>query len=205
MLYRPPHFRCDDRPRLEAFVRAHPFATLITWGGEECDLSPLPLLLHEGKLLGHLARANPQWRRWRPEAPAVALFQGADAYVSPNYYPGKREHGRVVPTWNYSVVQAVGPLRIFEEPAHLLELVTRLTERHEAGRPTPWQVGDAPPDYIAQQLRGIVGVELTIERLEGSLKLSQNRNDADRAGVMQGLAAEGDAEAQAVAAAMRHT
>ena len=139
MLYIPPHFRDEDPAALRAFIDARPFATLITQGADEIDVSFLPLLLAGDKLIGHLARANPQWQRLQAGTPAVALFQGADAYVSPGYYPSKAEHGRVVPTWNYSVVQAVGSLEVFDSAERLLALVTRLTDQQERQRQAPWE------------------------------------------------------------------
>jgi transcriptional regulator len=133
----------------------------------------------------------------------MAVFLGPEAYVTPRWYPAKAEHGRVVPTWNYLAVHAWGRLRVETEPTALEALVRRLTERHEAGADAPWQVEDAPPAFIAGQLKGIVGIELTITRLEGKWKMSQNRPPADRAGVIGGLERRGEAGDAAVASVMR--
>lgn len=139
-------------------------------------------------IYGHVAKANPQWR-----APVLgdglAIFMGPDAYVTPAWYQAKQETGKVVPTWNYVAVHAYGPIEFFEDADRLLDVVTRLTNLHEGGRAAPWSVSDAPPDFIQSQLKGIVGLRLPITRLEGKRKMSQNRNAADRAGVVSGLAA----------------
>ncbi|HJS85580.1 MAG TPA: FMN-binding negative transcriptional regulator, partial [Acetobacteraceae bacterium] len=165
--------------------------------------SHVPLLLDPepapfGTLIGHLARPNPQATASRAEPEALAIFHGSDAYVTPSWYETKRQTGKVVPTWNYVAVHAYGPLRFFDDPARLLAIVTRLTERHEAARAAPWAVGDAPADFIAGMLRGIVGFELPITRLEGKRKMSQNRPREDRAGVAAGLRAEGRADVAAL-------
>lgn len=200
MLYNPPHFREQDPASLAAFMTARGLATLITLGREEglapeLDLTPLPLLYEaapapHGRLLGHVARANRQWQRLDGAVAAMALFQGGDYYVTPSWYPSKAAHGRVVPTWNYEAVVAWGRLTVLEAPEQILPIVTALTRRHEAPRAAPWAVSDAPEDFVRAQLRGIVGLELVIERLEGKRKLSQNRDAADRAGVLAGRAAE---------------
>lgn len=215
MLYVPPHFRDDDPAALWAFMAARGFATLVTLGGEgegELDVTLLPLLVEAepaplGRLVGHLARANPQWRRLRPVVRALALFQAGDSYISPAWYPSKQAHGRVVPTWNYETVAAWGSLRLVEDAPGLLSIVTRLTERHEgareaAGQGAAWAVSDAPPEFVQAQLKGIVGLELTIERLEGKRKLSQNRPAEDCAGVAAGLEREGGAAKAALLAAL---
>lgn len=200
MLYIPPHFRDEDPEALAGFMAARGFATLVTLGraadaAPELDLTLLPLLYQpgggpRGRLVGHVARANRQWQRLDGGVAAMALFQGGDYYVTPSWYPGKAEHGRVVPTWNYEAVVAWGRLTVLEAPEQILPIVTALTERHEGRRAAPWSVEDAPPEFIRAQLRGIVGLELAVERLEGKRKLSQNRNEADRAGVFAGLARE---------------
>jgi transcriptional regulator len=167
-------------------------ANLITATAEGLVATPLPLFLAPeegpyGTLYGHLARANPQSRL--PSAgEAMALFMGPDAYVSPSWYPSKLEHQKVVPTWNYVAVHAYGPAEFFEDAERLLEIVTRLTNLHEQPRAKPWAVTDAPEAFIRAQLKGIVGLRLPITRLEGKRKMSQNRNEADRAGVAAGLA-----------------
>ncbi|MDG4889551.1 MULTISPECIES: FMN-binding negative transcriptional regulator [unclassified Mesorhizobium] len=192
-MYIPPAFRDDNRESLMATIRAARLATLVTATAEGPQATPLPLLLNEsegehGTIYGHVAKANPQWR-----APVLgdglAIFMGPDAYVTPAWYQTKQETGKVVPTWNYLAVHAYGPIEFFEDADRLLEIVTRLTNLHEGGRPSPWSVSDAPPDFIQAQLKGIVGLRMPITRLQGKRKMSQNRNAADRAGVATGLAA----------------
>jgi transcriptional regulator len=209
-MYVPRHFE-ESRPEiLHALLREHPFATLVTWNGEgveadhvpmELDVEPAPF----GTLVGHVARANPVWRRAAADVEALAIFQGAQGYVSPGWYPTKAETGKVVPTWNYAVVHAYGRLRFIEDRAWLRALVERLTRRHEAARPAPWAVSDAPTEYVDGLLGAIVGVELVVTRLAGKWKLSQNRPRADQAGVLAGLAAEAPAGGAALAALMRRT
>jgi len=153
----------------------------------------LPLFLDDsegehGVLYGHVARANPQWKL-PPIGDALAIFSGPDAYVTPSWYATKQETEKVVPTWNYIAVHAYGPVEFFEAPERLLDVVTRLTSKHEGTRAKPWAVSDAPADFIAAQLRGIVGVRIPVVRFEGKRKMSQNRPEADRIGVAAGLAA----------------
>lgn len=192
-MYIPPAFREDDLAALHATMRQARLANLVTATGEGLIATPLPLMLSpeegpHGTLYGHVARANPQWRL-PPVGEAMALFMGPDAYVSPAWYPSKQEHGKVVPTWNYVAVHAYGPIEFFEDADRLRDVVTRLTDLHEAPRANRWAVTDAPEPFIQAQLRGIVGLRLPIARLEGKRKMSQNRSAADRAGVAAGLAA----------------
>lgn len=192
----PPAFREERIEVLHAAIRESGLATLVTLTDAGLVASHVPLLLDPapapyGTLIGHLARPNPQARHSVLEMDALAIFQGPDAYVTPNWYATKRENGKVVPTWNYVAIHAVGRLRFFNDPDRLLEIVTRLTERHEAARSEPWAVSDAPPDFIAGMLRGIVGFELPIARLEGKWKMSQNRPAADRERVIAGFTEEG--------------
>jgi len=195
-MYLPEHFAEHRVQILHEALRGAGLATLVTTGTAGLDASHVPLLLEPepgplGRLVGHVARANPQVRDTPDGSPALAIVLGPDAYVTPSWYPSKHEGGRVVPTWNYLAIHATGTLRFFEEPGRLLELVTRLTDRHERARPHPWKVADAPPDYVEGLLKAIVGVELTITRLEGKWKASQNRSEADRRGVEEGLRSEG--------------
>jgi transcriptional regulator len=195
-MYVPEHFAERRVEVIHAAIRQAGLATLVTTGREGLDASHLPLLLDPepgplGRLVGHVARANPQWSATPDGSEALAIFLGPDAYVTPSWYATKRETGRVVPTWNYVAIQAHGTVRFFHEPERLLELVTRLTDRHEQARPHPWRVSDAPPDYVEGLLQAIVGVELTVTRLEGKWKASQNRSEADRRGVAEGLRREG--------------
>lgn len=206
-MYAPPHFREDRVEVLHAALRAAPFANLVTNGREGLEATPLPLMLDpsagpQGCLIGHIARANPQWRTADVEQEALAIFSGPDIYISPSYYETKRLTGKVVPTWNYVAVHARGRISFFHDPDRLLALVRRLTERHESARAAPWAVSDAPEDFIRSQLRAIVGVQLDITALTGKWKMSQNRSDADRAGVVDGLRADGGPAAEAVADAV---
>jgi len=202
-VYTPPAFRADDRDSIHATIRAARLATLVTATAEGLVATPLPLMIEpaegeHGTLYGHVARANPQWRL-APIGAAMAVFMGPDAYVTPSWYASKREHGKVVPTWNYVAVHAYGPAEFFEDADRLLDVVTRLTRHHEAQRAEAWAVSDAPAPFIASQLKGIVGVRLPITRLEGKRKLSQNRSEADRAGVAAGLGESDDAMDRVVA------
>lgn len=174
------------------FVAEIATAQLITVGADGSpDATFLPVLWEGDRLVGHLARANPHWRRIVADATALAVVTGPDAYVTPSWYATKAEHGRVVPTWNYSVVHLRGRLLVHDDPVWVLDLVTRLTDHHEADRPDRWHVTDAPDDYIRKNLRPIVGVEMVIEGVEAKAKLSQNRCTEDRAGVAAGLVADG--------------
>jgi transcriptional regulator len=195
-MYVPSHFREDRVPVLHDTIESSGLATLVTMGADGLDASHVPMLLDRdagrlGTLSGHIARANPQWRAAAPDVPALAVFLGPDAYVTPSWYPTKRQTGKVVPTWNYVAVHAHGHVRFFADEDRLLALVTKLTEAREAARPHPWAVTDAPAEFIRAHLQGIVGFELPIERLEGKWKMSQNRPEEDRAGVADGLEREG--------------
>jgi transcriptional regulator len=203
-MYTPPTFKIDDTSAIHAAIRAARLASFVTATAEGLMATPLPLLLDEaegpfGTLYGHLARANPQW-----QAPvigeAMVMFLGPDAYVTPSWYETKRETGKVVPTWNYEAVQVFGPAEFIEDSEWLLNVVSRLTDRHEGPRARPWAVNDAPEPFTQSQLRGIVGLRLPVTRLEGKRKMSQNRNAADRAGVRAGLAASDSDADRAVAA-----
>jgi transcriptional regulator len=192
-MYLPPHFNVEDKQALHEAMCAYPFATLVTNGADGPFATHLPLLLDPddgvfGTLLGHVARANPHSRQPQgDEGPALVIFQGPQAYVSPAWYPSKREHGKVVPTWNYAIVQARGRLTIRDDPDWLLQQITAMTEMQEGPRPEPWNVSDAPAPFVAAQLKGIVGIEIEITRIEGKWKVSQNRPEADRLGVSAGL------------------
>ena len=199
-----PHFNAlDDEAEIRALVAAVGTADLVTVGADGFPVATLlPVLWEDGTLVMHLARANPQWRAVANGAPALAVVTGPDAYVSPAWYPSKDEHGRVVPTWNYSQVHLTGRLSVHHDPAWLLDAVTRLTNRHEEHRTDRWSVDDAPAPYVEKQLKAIVGLELAVERVEAKVKLSQNRSEADRAGVVAGLRAEGGTAGAAVARQM---
>ena len=203
-MYTPRAFALDDLPEIQQLIQHTRLAQLITLGENGLQASHLPLLLNpdegpNGTLYGHLAKANPQWRELQNGSEALVIFAGADAYISPAFYPAKAEHGKVVPTWNYIAVHAYGTPEVFSDAERLLKVVTALTDRHESGRAQPWRVSDAPADYIDGMLKAIVGFALPIERLVGKRKLSQNRSAADIAGVRDGLAASIDVGDQTLA------
>jgi len=205
-MYIPPAF-AENRPEeLYEIMRAASLPVLVSPGKPESGATRLiathlPLMLDGERLIGHFARANEHWKMLDQEAESLAIFLATEGYVSPSWYATKAETGRVVPTWNYEAVQAYGRLEIIQEPEALLPIVTRLTKRHEGPREHPWHVSDAPTDYIASQLKGIVGVVMHISRLEGKKKLSQNKSKEDQSGVINGLGPENPALAKAMAKA----
>jgi transcriptional regulator len=200
-MYLPKHFEETRAEVLHELIRAQPLGLLVTLNDAGLQANPVPFILDPdpaggpGILRAHVARANPLWRETRGDVDALVVFQGPQAYVSPNWYPSKAEHAKVVPTWNYVMVQARGPLRAIDDAAWVRAFVTRLTTRHEAAQAQPWAVTDAPPDYIETMTRAIVGIEITLAALTGKWKVSQNRSAADRAGVANGLRAAGLIEA----------
>lgn len=211
-MYLPSHFEENRSDTLRALIKSHPLGTLITQDrGGALQADPIPFIFdagagEHGTLRGHVARANPLWRATREDVDALVVFHGAQSYVSPGWYPSKAQHGKAVPTWNYIVVQARGRLRAVDDREWLRAFVTRLTERHEARQVTPWHVTDAPADYIETMLGAIVGIEIELSSLVGKWKASQNRDAADRNGVVAGLSAlaerDGDACARAFVSAM---
>ncbi|OOG12784.1 FMN-binding negative transcriptional regulator [Pseudomonas sp. C9] len=207
-MYNPSSFAIKDLDELRQQILGTRLAMVVTHGEQGLQASHLPLLFKpdqgpNGTLYGHFARANPQWKALQDDAEALVIFAGADAYVSPGFYPAKAEHGKVVPTWNYVAVHAYGTAEVFSDTDRLLDLVSALTDRHEASRAQPWKVADAPADYIDGMLKAIVGFALPIQRLEGKRKLSQNRSPEDIAGVREGLTASPDVHDQALAHLMR--
>jgi transcriptional regulator len=205
-MYRPAHFK-EERPEvLSALMRAAPFAHLVlaTERGLEANGLPLRLRQHEGglTLAGHVARSNPVWQL-EVRGEALAIFSGPQGYVSPSAYASKQQDGKAVPTWNYVMVHAYGTLRWVHDDAWLAQLLEELTDEHEAGRAEPWRVSDAPAAFTAGMRKAIVGLELTVTRLEGKLKLGQNRSRADREGVIADLRARGDEASAALAEAMQ--
>lgn len=193
-----------DPDDARAMVAAVGTATFVTTGQDGYPRATLlPVRWSGERVVAHLARANPHWREVADGSPCLLVVTGPQAYVSPGWYASKAEHGRVVPTWNYESVQLRGRATVHEDLDRLRAVVTDLTDAHEAGRTDPWHVTDAPEAYVAGQLRGIVGLEVVVEEVTAKAKLSQNRSDADRAGVVAGLAASGDPQDAAVAAAMR--
>ncbi len=194
-MYQPPHFRETRLDVMQDLVRAHPLGLLISAGHGGLMANPIPFQIDAdrgemGVLQAHLSKANPQWRALAEGAEALVVFQGAQSYITPSWYETKRETGKVVPTWNYAIVQARGTARVIEDEAWLHAQIRALTNRHEGKRSTPWAVDDAPADFLKAQVRGIVGLEIEISAIEGKWKVSQNRPEADRAGVAEGLASE---------------
>jgi transcriptional regulator len=192
-MYNPPLFKEDRIEVLHDAIRRMGLATLVTQTADGLIASHMPMLLDPepapyGTLIGHLARPNPQAHGAIGEG--LAIFRGPDAYITPSWYATKRQNGKVVPTWNYVAIHAYGAVEFFNDPERLRDVVTRLTERHEAERAQPWAVTDAPPDFIDGMLKGIVGLAIPIARLEGKWKMSQNRPAEDRAGVISGLEAD---------------
>ena len=193
-MYIPPAFREDDLPTIQAEMRKIQLATLVTLAPNGLIATHLPLMIDSsageyGTLYGHVARGNMQWQESLPEVEALAIFTASDAYVSPNWYPSKRETGKVVPTWIYTAIHAYGKARFIDDAEWLRDVVTRLTDKHEAEFTQPWKVTDAPAAYVDAQLARIVGVELPISRLEGKWKFDQRSSEPDRLGVMAGLEA----------------
>ncbi len=208
-MYEPPLHREDDLMRQHALIRARPLGLLISAGPQGLLANAIPFLIDPaasrlGTLQAHMARANGQWRDLAQAPHALVVFEGAEHYISPSWYATKQETGKVVPTWNYVMVQARGLARVIEDDAWLARQIEALTQSRESARERPWAVADAPADFIAQQRRAIVGVEIEILDIRGKWKASQNRNAADRTGVVAGLEAlRDDPEAQAMAAIVR--
>lgn len=203
-MYVPRAFAVDDIKILHQQMQASPLPVLVTHASQGLLASHVPMLLNPdegpcGTLYGHLARANPHWQDLAQGTEALVIFAGEQAYISPTFYPGKADHGKAVPTWNYLAVHAYGMAEVFDDAERLLALVSRLSDRQEANRPAPWAVSDAPADYVDSMLKAIVGFRLPITRLQGKRKLSQNRDAADQAGVRQGLLANSNPQDHALA------
>ncbi|MCJ2070708.1 FMN-binding negative transcriptional regulator [Methylobacterium sp. J-030] len=196
-MYQPPHFKEDARDAQHGLIRAYPLGLLITAGPEGLTANPIPFLLdaggEHGILRAHLARANPQGRDLSAVAECLVVFQGPQGYVTPSWYASKQIHGRVVPTWNYATVHAWGRPRVIEDAAWLRRQIADLTALREGARPEPWAVSDAPEPFVAAQVQALIGVEIPITRIEGKWKMSQNRPEPDRAGVIAGFRAAGEA------------
>lgn len=198
-MYTPKHFQETRSEALHGLIRAYPFATVVTHGAGGLAANHLPFELVDGVLHGHVARGNELAQQ--DGAEVLLVFQGPDGYISPNWYPSKHETGREVPTWNYAVVHVHGRLKVIDDAAWLRRLLETLTDHHEAGQPQPWKVGDAPEDHVEKSLRAIVGLEISIDRIEGKFKLSQNHPARNRAGVIAGLRerdGDGDVELAAL-------
>lgn len=200
-MYQPSAFREERLETLHELIRAHPLATLITAGPGGLVANLVPFILadegDQGTLRAHVAKANDQVGALATGAETLVVFQGPEAYITPSWYPSKKEHGRVVPTWNYAVVQVRGTPRVIDDPAWLRTQIGALTSAQEGKRPEPWKVTDAPEAFIEGQLRAIIGVEIPIVTIEGKWKVSQNRSAADRQGVYRGLEDEGRNEEMA--------
>lgn len=192
MVYLPQHFAETDLDALHQLIRTFPLGTLITLGTEGLTANHLPFVLDtrsgdHGRLLGHVARKNAVWHNHDPDLETLVVFQSAEAYITPNWYATKRETGEVVPTWNYAVVHAYGPLIVHDDIKWVRGQAGMLTKQQEAPQPTPWKMADAPPAYTAANLEQIVGIEISITRLIGKFKASQNRRAVDRDGAINGL------------------
>ncbi len=199
-MYQPPHFREDRLEVQHELIRAHPLGLLISAGpgGLVANLIPFlidPAASERGTLQCHMSRANEQWRELMAVEECLVVFQGPHDYVTPSWYATKRETGKVVPTWNYATVHAWGRPRVIEDEGWLRQQIGALTQSRERGRPAPWSVEDAPPEYVSAQIKGIIGVEIPIARIEGKWKMSQNRPEADRIGVVEGYRGQGEASA----------
>jgi len=195
-VYVPKHFEQSEIAAIQALIVAHPLGSLVTVGPAGLSANHIPFELVAdagpyGRLVGHVARANPVWREVSGELQALVIFQGANAYITPSWYPSKQDGGRVVPTWNYVAVHVYGAIQVVEDPDRLKAHVDRLTRRQESAFPHPWSVGDAPTGFTEKMLGAIVGLEIDIARLEAKWKVSQNRSGQDREGVVQGLRALG--------------
>lgn len=180
----------DDETEIRALVAAYGAAELVTIDTGYPRSTLLPIIWDGDRVIAHFARLNDHWRTIEPDSPALLVAGGPQAYISPAWYAAKREHGRVVPTWNYSTVHLTGRATVHDDPDWVRDMVTRLTDLHELDRPDPWQVTDAPTKFVDGQLRAIVGVEVRVEKVEAKRKLSQNRSAEDRRGVVDGLRAE---------------
>ncbi len=195
-MYLPSHFREDRIEVQHELIRSHPLGTLVTAGPDGLAANLLPFLVYPqegelGTLRAHFARANPQGAQLAQVKDCLVVFNGPQGYITPSWYPGKQETGKVVPTWNFVTVHAWGAPRLIEDPVWLRRQLEDLTDAQEEGHTQPWKVSDAPQGYIDAQVRGIVGLEIPIRRIEGKWKLSQNRSPAERTGVIQGLSAQG--------------
>ena len=203
-MYLPTYHQQNDREALGALIDAHPLGAWVCHAPGDLVANHIPFVLDRtqgphGTLIGHVSRANPVWRALGTGAASVVMFQGPQAYITPTWYPDKAVHGRVVPTWNYAVAHVHGVARAIEDRAWLLAMLRRLTHAQESARPAPWRVDDAPPEYIDQLLRAIVGIEIPIDRLEGKLKASQDEALPDRMGTVTGLQAAGGDDARRMA------
>lgn len=191
-MYTPKYHALTDVAAMRTHIAEHPLGAWVCTAYNQLMANHIPFVWDaqhggHGRLLGHVSRANPVWRELASGAPSVVMFMGPDAYITPSWYPGKRAHGKVVPTWNYVTVHAHGMARAIEDTEWILDVINRLTDAQESRRDRPWKVSDAPAAYIDRMLRAVVGIEITIERLEGRLKVSQDEDEQDRLGTVEGL------------------
>ena len=199
-MYLPPHFREDRLDVQHLLIRTHPLGLLISAGPSGLLANSIPFIIvadasERGTLRCHMSRANPQWQELRAVDECLVVFQGPQDYVTPSWYETKRETGKVVPTWNYATVHAWGRPQVIEDDGWLRQQIDALTRSREDARAQPWHVADAPADYVSAQIKGIIGVEIPIARIEGKWKMSQNRPEADRRGVIDGFRAQGPTSA----------
>jgi transcriptional regulator len=204
-MYLPQHVAEPDVQTLHRIVRDNALGILMRPTKDGFEADHLPFLLQPapegpGTLIAHVARANPVWREMDNGSTVLVVFRGAEGYISPNWYPGKHETHRRVPTWNYEIVHAHGTIHVHDDESYVRSVVARLTRKHEASQPKPWKMGDAPADYMTEQLRNIIGIEIRLTRLEGKRKLNQHHQAADREGAISGLASVGN---EGLAQAMR--
>ena len=202
-MYLPPYHVETDVAVMQALIQAHPLGTWVTSGDQGLVANHIPFILDatrgpHGTLRAHVARANPVWRALSGGTDSLVIFQGPQSYITPTWYPGKQIDGKVVPTWNYTVVHARGVAHAIEDPVWIHQLVTDLTQANESSNPQPWQVSDAPADFVSQMAKAIVGIEIALTGMEGKCKLSQDESLADRQGTVAGLAAQGNSNATAL-------
>jgi transcriptional regulator len=203
-MYVPKHHEEEDLPVLHALIRSHPLGAWVTQDNGALLANHIPFLLEPargsyGTLIGHVARANPVWRSFSTTTDSMVIFQGVETYITPSWYPSKHTHGRAVPTWNYAVVHAHGRPRAIEDRAWLLQHLNQLTDTHEADQALPWKISDAPPEYTDRLLNTIVGIEIPVTRIVGKWKVSQNRPEPDKLGVIAGLLARDDPDSKEMA------
>lgn len=203
-MYVSKHHQLNDHEAVMSLIETHPLGAWVCHSADGLIANHVPFFLDRtrgphGTLMGHVARANGVWRQLFPETPSVVMFQGAQSYITPGWYPGKAEHGKVVPTWNYVVAHAHGIARVIEDPGWMLDMLNRLTNANESRQASPWRVGDAPSGYIENLMRGIVGIEISIDRLEGKLKASQDEALPDRRGTVEGLQSNHSEQSRAMA------
>ncbi len=206
-MYTPTHFNEDRIDVLHELIRHHPLGTLITMTADGLNANHVPFMIDPqsaplGLLRAHVARNNPVWQTFDASVSALVVFQGPDAYISPSWYPSKKEHGKVVPTWNYAVVHVAGPLVIRDDPAWMRDFLNNVTDHFESARNTTsmrWKMDDAPEDYLQTMMRAVVGIEIPIASVQGKWKVSQNRPRADREGVGRGLVEESGVAGHAMA------